>query len=202
MIIRFFFIVLVSLLTFSGTTLKAQIFELDDFSVFQYEEDIYLSWVVSKGNTCNGILIERSSDNVQFEEINYISGVCGNPSYPQPFSFVDAHPLKNQFNYYRLKFGLQGYSETRSFEYLYLEDDDFQIRPNPAVDRVLLMFENTNIREHVVQIYSLRGKLILEHITNNSIFGMGLKGVPAGVYIVRITNKSNSRSYSQRLVIK
>lgn len=205
----FYHIVLLCLLLFGFTvigpdqsSLHAQGVELDDFSVFQHGEDIYLSWVIAKGNTCNGISIERSSDNIAFEEINYIPGICGNAAYPQPYSFVDAHPLKNQVNFYRLELGLQGYSETRSVEYLYVENDGFQIRPNPAVDRVLLMFENTNRREHSVQIYSLRGELILEQTTNNSVFDLEISDIPAGVYPIRITNKYNGGATSQRLIIR
>lgn len=176
--------------------------ELDDFSVFQHEDEIYLSWVIARGSTCNGISIERSSDNVHFEEVGYIVGVCGNPSSPQPYSHVDANPVQNQVNYYRLELGLQGYSETRSIEYLYVENNGFQIRPNPAVDRVHLVFQNANNREHTVSIYSLRGEVILEQSTNGSFFDLNLSGIPAGVYPVRITNNYNESAVTQRLVIQ
>lgn len=189
------------LLAFSPSA-TAQGVELDDFSVFQYEEEVYLSWIIARGNTCNGISIERSADNVHFEEINYIPGVCGSATSPQPYSFSDKHPLKNQVNYYRLELGLQGYSETRSIEYLYVEKNGFQIRPNPAVDQVRLVFQNSNGREHVMSIYSPRGEQILEQSTNDSFFNLDLSGIPAGIYPVQIINQHNKSAVTQRLVIQ
>ncbi len=179
----------------------AQDVELDDFSVFQHDDEIYLSWVISRGSNCNGISIERSSDNIDFQEIGYISGVCGNPNFAQPFSFIDAHPLENQVNYYRLELGLQGYSDTSSIEFTAVGENGFQIRPNPATDQTRIVFQNKRSEVYDVEIISISGAVIQRISSKANSVPIDVSGYPSGLYFIRLTNTVNQQSSTERLVI-
>lgn len=179
----------------------AQGVELDDFSVFQHDNEIYLSWVIAKGNSCNGISIERSNDDVHYAEIEYIPGVCGSPSYPQPFSFIDEHPLPNEVNYYRLELGLQGYSETRQLEFIRIDDSGFQLRPNPASDQTLILFNNSRSQQFDVEIYSLTGALMERRSSNTSDILLDVSHFNGGVYMLQLINRESGKTYSGRLVV-
>lgn len=181
--------------------LQAQSVELDNFSVFQHNDEVYLSWTISKGNSCNGIQIERSTDNQTFEIIGYIPGICGSPNFSQPFSHIDEKPQENQVNYYRLELGLQGYSETRQIEFLSVDDDGFQIRPNPAVDQARIVFENNRGELHELEIYSLSGRLVERISGNDNYFELPVDQYPAGLYLLRLTNTQNNKIWSQRMVV-
>lgn len=191
----------VGLLLAETGTLKAQHPILDDFSVFQHQDQVYLSWVISRGNTCNGITIERSTDGISFSEIGYIAGICGSPDFAQPYSYVDERPAPNQINYYRLELGLQGYTEVRSVEFIHAPDDGFILRPNPASHMVELLFRNPRSQEHIIELYNLSGALVLQHNTLDQQAELDISGVPAGVYLLRLTNTAGQQSSSRRLVI-
>ncbi|TVR38290.1 MAG: T9SS C-terminal target domain-containing protein [Cryomorphaceae bacterium] len=193
---------LIGLLMIAGMTRAlAQHPILDDFSVFQHHDQVYLSWVISRGNTCNGITIERSTDGAGFSEIGYIAGICGSPDFAQPFSFIDTNPAKNQINYYRLELGLQGYTEVRSVEFIHAPDDGFILRPNPASYMVQMLFRNPRSQEHVVELYNLSGALVLQHNTLDQQVELDISRVPAGVYLLRLTSTSGQHSSTRRLVI-
>lgn len=179
----------------------AQGVELDDFSVFQYEEEVYLSWIIARGNTCNGISIERSADNIHFEEINYIPGVCGSATSPQPYSFSDKHPLKNQVNYYRLELGLQGYSETRQIEFLYVDDNGFEVRPNPASDQTQILFNNPKGQLYELEIYSLAGALMDSRSSNGTRISLNVSDFQSGIYLLKLINPNNDQTFAGRLVV-
>lgn len=190
-----------ALVLFCPISVTAQHTILDDFSVFQFDDEVYLSWVIGRGNTCNGITIERSTDGQFFEEIGHIAGICGSPDFAQPYSHSDQHPAKNQVNYYRLELGLQGYSEVRSVEFIHVGNDGFQVRPNPAVDDVRILFNNRLGHQHQLEIFSISGALLEQHQSNSNLFELNVSNLNGGLYLLRLTNTQNQRVHSGRLIV-
>lgn len=174
---------------------------LDNFSVFQFEDEIYLSWVISRGSSCNGITIERSTDGQFFEEIGNIAGICGSPDFAQPYSHSDKHPVKNKVNHYRLELGLQGYSEVRSVEFIYVGDDGFQIRPNPAIEYTRILFNNRLNHLHELEIFNLSGALVAQIQSNSSTIELDTSTLNGGVYLLNLTNTQSNKVFSGRLVV-
>jgi hypothetical protein len=194
-------LILVAAMNFGSNSASAQHQILDDFSVFQFEDEVYLSWVIGRGNTCNGITIERSTDGQFFEEIGHIPGICGSPDFAQPYSHSDKHPAKNQVNYYRLELGLQGYSEVRSVEFVYVGNDGFQIRPNPAIDQCRILFNNRLSHQHQLEIFSVSGALLEQHQSNSNQFELNVSNLNGGVYLIRLTNTQSDKVFSGRLIV-
>ncbi|HAW51895.1 MAG TPA: hypothetical protein DCX54_06130, partial [Flavobacteriales bacterium] len=89
---------------------------LDRFQANTVDSQVYLSWTIKKGSTCNGIKITRSADSLNFVEIGRIDGVCGDASSAVNYSFIDATPLLNRKNFYRLDLGDVGPSEIISID--------------------------------------------------------------------------------------
>lgn len=174
---------------------------LDDFTVFQYNEDIYLSWTISRGSTCNGITIERSENGLDFDVIHYISGVCGSADFAQNYSFIDQNPLPNTENHYRLELGLQGYSETVSLRFISPGEEGFMLYPNPASDLINVRFSNQSGHNHLLEIVSLVGNVIYSETTRNNVFQKEISQYPQGVYLMRLTNEVNGNSFTRKLVI-
>lgn len=165
----------------------AQGVSLDDFSVIQHQQEVFLKWIIARGYTCNGIRIERSADNIYFEEIGYIPGICGSANFAQPFSFVDDHPQFNQTNYYRLELGLQGYSATRQITLHDFSSETLQISPNPVQSTVLFRFNNSQSRPHTLEIISINGAVMHQYQTTDSHLELELSHLPAGMYFARLT---------------
>lgn len=175
--------------------------ELDHFTVFQHDDEVYLSWTISRGSNCNGIGIERSTDNSMFEEIGYIPGICGNANFAQPFSFIDPAPAGNYVNYYRLKLGLQGYSDTTSIEFLKITDQGFRIYPNPATDQTEVVFQNQRSETHELEIFSLTGRLVHRITTIQNTIPIDTHSFSPGYYLIRLTNSNNQQTFTEKLII-
>lgn len=194
-------IAIAGVMLLSGMPTKGQHLILDNFSAFQHDEEVYLSWIIGRGNTCNGITIERSTDNLSFVEVGNIAGVCGSPDFAQSYSWTDEHPVKNKVNYYRLELGLQGYSDVRSVEYIYVGADGFQLRPNPVVDHSLLLFNNRQGHLHRLEIYSVGGGLIEQKESNSNEFNISAAEMQAGVYLLQLTNTQTGKVSSGKVIV-
>lgn len=90
---------------------------LTKFNGTAYNNQVYLSWEIGQGSTCNGIGVMRSVDSVSFVEIGSIEGVCGSTSEPQSYTFTDLTPQSNRTNYYRLNLGGLAFSSVLKFMY-------------------------------------------------------------------------------------
>jgi len=89
---------------------------LGKFSISENNGDVYLSWSIIAGSSCNGIQIYRSIDSINFSQIGDIPGVCGSVDFTQTYDFTDNNPVKNKVNYYRLELGNQDFSQIVSIE--------------------------------------------------------------------------------------
>lgn len=173
---------------------------LDKFDVFQHENQVFLSWVIARGGTCNGILIERSTDNITFEEIGYIPGVCGSASAPQPYSHIDENPVANQTNYYRLELGLQGFSETRSIDFQLLTEG-LNVVPNPAHNHVKIRFSNHSRQEATLEVFNLSGKLVRELKSSDMEIQVDVSNLESSIYLLRLLHPGMQKPRTARLVV-
>jgi len=170
-------------LIISATGFSQQSVILDSFEAFEIDNQVYLDWVISAGNSCNGTKIFRSNDTLQFTQIGSIEGICGNPSSPQPFRFIDENPIRNSINYYRLELGVTGFSKIVSIEVIPLSDDGFQVRPNPASTETTIYFSNNNKEAAQLFLYNINGSQVTTITTQESYFDLDVSGYQAGMYV-------------------
>jgi len=174
---------------------------LSSFDVFYRDGVVYLDWVISAGNTCNGTKIFRSTNGINFTEIGSIEGICGNPNSPQPFSFVDEDPVENLTNYYRLEMGATGFSEIESVEIIPL-NNGYQVRPNPARDFVKIYFENSDLIEHTLYLYDVNGTFIRSYTTGNAYFDLNVLEFAAGLYLFTISDPDREIIVKGKLMVQ
>lgn len=174
---------------------------LDDFSVFEFEGDVYLSWTISRGSTCNGIDIERSDNNIAFSIIGNIPGVCGSADFAQSYNWIDRSPLLNATNYYRLELGLNGHSESVSVEVINISNGNYQVRPNPMQHHGRIYYLNSGKREHTLQVYELSGRPVLQMTSLDNFFEPEVSGLSTGLYLFTITAKDGSTAISGKFSV-
>ena len=141
---------------------------LDSFTAIEIDGTVFLKWIISSGSTCNGINIFRSDDTVGFMQIGRIDGICGDPGSPQPYDFIDEHPLKNKVNYYRLELGTKGYSEIISIEIIDLEKNNYQVRPNPVSDQARIYFDLDENESYILTVYNIQGCMVDNRMVSHS----------------------------------
>ena len=169
---------------------KGQI--VDRFDALGIKGQITLTCVISSGNTCNGIKVFRSKDNIIFEEIGLISGICGSTSSPVLYEFVDEQPLINQTSYYKLEFGSVGFSEVISITLRDLKNDEVRIQPNPAQGKTTIYFSNSSFATHTLSIMDYNGKSLIELSTTNDFFTVDVSQLTTGIYPIAITKERTS----------
>lgn len=166
--------------------LLAQRTELDYFEASNNSGKILLKWSISKGSTCNGITITRSPDSLFFSPIGRIEGVCGDADSPQPYSFVDLNPLKNQKNYYKLELGTSSFSDVIAIELVNKNEEGYQVRPQPLKSQGSIYFDNDDFNNAHLNIYNFNGQLIYQSQTIENHFDINSQEWSAGLLFFSI----------------
>lgn len=174
---------------------------IDDFKGIKTNGKVILNWTIKKDNTCNGILILRSTDNSDFEVIGRIEGICGSSDSAQDYTFVDEEPILNKTNYYKLEFGLFGKTEpSLAIKFIDLSKTGSKVYPNPFLSETNIAFVNPNKSDHRVDIFDSTGKLVFRFVTNDDeVYVLFLTEVDqtqiiypiSTLYIYRIYDENN-----------
>ena len=144
---------------------------------------VTISFTVKGGIQCSGVAIERSGDGINYDEIYEFPGVCGNPGADETYSYVDADPLINQLNYYRLNIGGLGlYSSEKSIRHLVFSEGNILVTPNPCTNCTLL-FPNDKRERCLIRTYKTNGEITSESLTNESTYVIS---TVAGMQIISI----------------
>jgi len=154
-------------------------------------EQVRLSWVITGGNTCSGIIIQRSVDGQFFETIGSIDGICGSPDVDVPYVFVDPDPVANQNNYYRLELGTQGYSRPVSIEFVPLNNEGYSVKYDLTSRVATVYFENDANDKVSYSLFSISGQRIFEGTSNNSKITLDLSQHAATIYLLSININNN-----------
>jgi hypothetical protein len=189
---KIFRLVVAVLLLIAGTlSAQSQHPILRYFSGTVINHQVRLSWVIFGGSTCNGIIIERSTDGLIFEAIGEIAGICGSPDTDIPYTFFDEGPVANQINFYRLELGSQGYSTPVAINFVPLNNEGYNLRLDAGGSSVTIFFSNLNRSVADFGLFDVMGRGIYQNSTRESYVRVPLTSVPAGIYIFRIvTNES------------
>ncbi len=174
------------LLVANSINAQAQRTELDYFEASDNSGEILLKWAISKGSTCNGITITHSSDSLFFTPIGRIEGVCGGTDSPQPYSFVDLNPLKNQTNYYKLELGTSSFSDVISISLIQKNEEGYQIRPQPITSLANIYFDNPDFDNAQLNIYDFNGQLIYQSETKENHFEIDSNNWSSGLMFFSI----------------
>lgn len=159
---------------------------LDRFTVDVRNGRVYLNWVISKGNTCNGIDVERSVDGANFTSIHNIEGICGSQDSATTYFYTDDAPLPNMTNFYRLKLGSVAYSEVRPVEVIGLNQNGYHIRPHPVIGQARIYFRNELMAPHHISIFNLNGEVVMEKSVSNNYFEISNNQMASGMYFFTI----------------
>jgi hypothetical protein len=183
-------IILIFTLFFSGLQAQAPHPILRIFEARITGDEVRLNWIITGGQTCAGIIIQRSVDGQFFETIGEIDGICGSPDVDVPYVFIDDDPAENQQNTYRLELGTQGYSDVRSVEYVPLNDEGFNVRYDMVSKNAVIFLQNDlNDRIDFV-LYSITGAKVAEGFTNGNSINLELSAFAGQIFICRIQKKN------------
>jgi hypothetical protein len=175
---------------------------LGKFSISENNGDVYLSWSIIAGSSCNGIQIYRSIDSINFSQIGNIPGVCGSVDFIQPFDFTDNDPVKNKVNYYRLELGNQDFSQIVSIEIIDISSNGYQIRPQPATDEVTIYFNNETKQEQYFKLYNLNGIEVFTARTKENFIQFNTAFLQSGLFLFTISVSESQSNVKGKLLVQ
>lgn len=144
---------------------------LSNFNGFKGSDRVILNWTIKRGSTCIGIGILRSTDDLNYEVIGEIRGVCGSTEFAQAYNFIDENPVRNKKNYYKLELGFSGRTEPPIvLEYFDVSGVGYKMIPNPIQTSARLFFENPNNSKHFLKIYNSAGQFCAQISSSEDFF--------------------------------
>ncbi len=184
--------------------------ELISFDVRADNNIVVVTWQTASEINNDLFTIERSSDGISFEEINYISG-SGNSNVLQSYIFTDYYPIDG-ISYYRLK-QTDFDGTTEIFKTLSINPSannyliKLKIYPNPATgyDQITIKAEGFEEGEDVLIIIMSNSGSVTTQINsqanylgdvNEIIEGSGLRN---GMYVIWI--RGNTKVINSKLII-
>ncbi|OHX67882.1 T9SS type A sorting domain-containing protein [Flammeovirga pacifica] len=173
--------------------------ELISFTASIQNDEVLLDWATATEINNDGFYIERSLDNKNWEEIDFVEG-RGNTNYRVKYSYIDKKPLTGK-SYYRLiqtdfdgKFEIFGPVSILNTENTTLEDNnDFIVYPNPNnTDDVSIAFSQYDNPVEVVILNSngvQLSYLVVDPNTQNEI-SVSIRDFSTGMYFIKVIDGS------------
>ena len=157
-----------------------------DFTVFNDQAQITLSWKTANEVNTSYFLVERSADGTSYESIGQVASL--NNSTGGSYNFIDPAP-KTGTSYYRLKpvdaDGKWEYSKVLTVKRTL--STPVTILPNPASD--YFKINSTTTERLHVKIYAASGRLVMAG-TYTPGESISISKLPPGMYSVAIDNKT------------
>ena len=151
---------------------------------------IRLDWTIAGGSTCDGQVVERSTDGITFTDVHTINGLCGDPNIPTSYGWTDEAPPEFSLVHYRVKLGFDGYSSVKTLRYDQLSGSDQRLFPNPTDRMVTLLVNLPASATTDLVVMDARGARVLERQRHQGPrFELDLAGWPAGTYTYLITGE-------------
>jgi len=193
-------VLLIVLLGFNSMSQNEDV--IDGLTATEFNGKVLLTWSIKQGNTCNGVVILRSIDSVNFVEIGSIEGICGSSQEEIHYDFTDISPEKNAVNYYRLSLGGIGFSWIVSAEVIDMGANNSLLRPNPINESAELFFDNETSALMTLKIFSDNGRLVKSESTIGELFILNKSEYGAGMYYYTISFEGTKPEIKGKFIVQ
>ncbi|MFT6165716.1 MAG: hypothetical protein ACJAV5_000944 [Vicingaceae bacterium] len=192
-------------LTFTQILTFGQSERLLRFSAVPIDNDkkALVRWTMAAGSTCLDAVVERSRDNISYQEIYLYPGICGNEDSAQSYSWIDPNPLRISTSFYRLKLDGIEFSFVSEFNFnSNLGEDGVFLFPNPSGGVFNLEFTNPTKEKFDIFLFKPDGTLIFtdDNLSGDSYYG-NFSEFPTGIYFLKVALQ-NKDSRTVKLFIR
>ncbi len=169
------------------------------FTVTKKNNTAFIQWSTAFEQNNKGFSIERSSDAVNWKQINFINGSNAGTA-ARNYSATDAAPVTG-INYYRIKQvdfdGKAVYTATASLSFDKINSTKLSLFPNPAKDKFTIALSAIE-SSATFTIVSSNGKVVKTVIFNksqaNSVQTISAGNLPRGLYLVQLSDGKTKQS--------
>lgn len=172
-----------------------------NFRAEELNGNVYLTWSIKQGFTCNGVDVYRSVDSVNFTKIGDIEGICGSTAASIAYDFTDQFPEKNTRNFYRLSLGGLLNSHAISIDIIDISANKYLVVPNPVNFKSTLYFENAASVICELTIMDERGVQIISETSTGETFQLRASDYAGGVYWFKIAYANDNPPIIGRFLV-
>jgi hypothetical protein len=172
------------------------------FTVSKQNEKSILHFTLDQLSSGSTFIIERSTNAVHFNSIGSLAGTTA-----LQYNFIDASPIANEKNFYRIKeideYSKVSYSAIKIIQYT--KDAGIEIYPIPAFNEINITLNDAlQAKPLTVKIHNAQGAEVLHKTIKkaNATESFDIKKLPAGVYNVSLGNDANEIKTRKIIVIK
>ena len=171
---------------------------ISDFTGKIEGSSVLLNWQISSIDNGKDIVIERSSDGINFDSIGVLE-VSGQNGLLGKNSFVDGSPLAGK-SFYRLELNnldaVSSFSNIVSVSFAVGSSSNIKILGNPLTSDLRL--SGLNGEKGMVVIYDAMGRIMQSASTEGAtgILTISCHNLPNGQYFVKIIQNNDSQSMS------
>jgi len=181
--------------------------QLVDFQANQEDKSIMLHWTTESEVNNAGFEVQRSTDGVHFESLDFVEGNINSLSKIH-YEFRDVEIYNDTRYYYRLKQldldGRMEYSGIVSAEYKGKSVDGIKIFPNPADNYINLVLDTKDKSTISIQLFSALGEQVRTSsdilYPDSNFIQLDLSGLAKGVYFLRI--KGDNYDKTERILVE
>lgn len=121
-------------------------------------KSILLQWVTQKGFTCEDLVVEYSTDTINWKEIHKIPVICGSEQERKEYSYIFDHAIPDKVNYFRIDLGVFWFSDILKVSPVI---SGIAVVPNPVTENTNIHFSN-QFRENVrIEFTQMDGKVLI-----------------------------------------
>lgn len=172
---------------------------LAGFAVSAQEGRVLVEWVMRGGSTCDGAAVERSVNGGDFTVVHRIEGLCGDPAFEVPYSWVDGDPPELSELRYRIDFADQGRSADKAVRFRQLTRSDLRLYPSPTTGAATLLLRAPAAAKVDLRVLDAAGSVVWEGLgLTGREHAIDLSGQAAGIY--QVTAVVEGRRLVGRLV--
>lgn len=181
---------------------SAQVYRISKFNADLLTNKVLVRWSVIAGSTCQEVIVQRSTDSINFKDIYVYPTICGLSNEESNYSWVDEQPINYSLNYYRLKIEQLEFTEIEKVDYnSKLKQGEIAIYPNPVINTAELWFERPKNELLQMEIYSISGHYITEinNIESNHIT-FDFSYLRKGTYFIKLYSLESDFSQKATLL--
>ena len=165
---------------------------LNSLEAYKQPNGVLVRWVIAGGGQCQGTTIYRSLDEINFEQIGHIDGICGSTDAEETYSFFDSIPRPNTYNHYRLEMGFQGFTTIVTVFFEDFGNSNYSLFTDHPTETFKILYSNDPKNRAVLNVYDRMGNSVYTDSSTNSDIQFQTSGWRSGVYIFRITGVSEA----------
>ena len=178
---------------------------LSDFKVSEKGSGVALSWKTQTEVNSSHFVIERSTDNKQWNIIGTVQA-GGNISLEQNYSFTDPAPADGT-NYYRLRM----VDIDNAFKYSLIKTASFKATelmivtgPNPATSYLNINVSTPGNQPYRLRLVNRSGQVVYDRkqAAATTRLQLNISDYADGTYFVEVSNSSGSRKINQVMILR